>query len=164
MNLITPQFGLIFWQLVFFLGLVFVLGKFAWKPILSSLKEREQSIQDALDLAAKTRAEMQALQAGNEKLLAEARAERDRIIKLAKDSGDKMIADAKNEAAEAGKAEIEKARKAIQDEKVAATAQVRKEIASLSLEIAEKVLKNQLSDKSAQEKLVSDLLTEARFN
>lgn len=164
MELITPQLGLIVWQLFFFLILVFVLGKFAWKPIIAGLKEREASIQDALDLAAKTRQEMAQLQASNEKLLAEARAERDQIVKSAKETGDKLIADARNAAAEAGKTETEKARKAIQDEKVAAMAQIKKDVATLSLEIAEKILRKELADKPAQEKLVSDLVADARLN
>ena len=164
MQLVTPSFGLIFWQLVFFLGLVFVIGKFAWKPILAALDERETSIQDALDLAAKTRTEMAEMKAGNDKLLTEARAERDSIIKQAKEVSEKMIADAKHEASEVGKIEIEKARKAIQDERATAVASIKKEVATLSLEIAEKVLRGELSNKTSQEKLVSDLIADARFN
>ncbi len=164
MGLVTPQLGLIIWQLVFFLGLVVLLSKFAWKPILGALEERETSIQDALDLAAKTRAEMAEMKAGNEKLLTEARAERDGLIKQAKEASEKMIADAKNEAAEAGKVELEKARRAIQDERIQAVASIKKEVATLSLEIAEKVLRGELSNKATQEKLVSDLIADARFN
>ncbi|MFN8357755.1 MAG: F0F1 ATP synthase subunit B [Spirosomataceae bacterium] len=164
MQLLTPELGLIFWQLVVFLGLVFVLGKYAWKPILSSLNEREQSIQDALDLAKKARQEMAELKAGNEKLLAEARAERDSIIKQAKETSDKMIADAKNNSLVEAKKIIDDARQSIQNEKVAAIAQIKKEVATLSLEIAEKVLRSELSDKKSQEKLVNDLVADARLN
>lgn len=164
MQLLTPELGLIFWQIIVFLGLVFVLGKYAWKPILSSLNEREQSIQDALDLARKTREEMSQLKSDNEKLLAEARAERDSIIKQAKATADGMIAEAKNAASTEGKKLIEDARTAIQNEKALASAQLKNEVAKLSLEIAEKVLRNELSDKKIQEKLVNDLIGQARLN
>lgn len=164
MALLTPELGLIFWQIVVFLGLVFILGKYAWKPILSSLTEREQSIQDALDLAKKTRQEMADLKSGNEKLLAEARAERDSIIKQAKETSDMMIAEAKNNSVVEAKRIIEDARQAIQTEKTAAIAQLRKEVATLSLEIAEKVLRTELADKTAQEKLVTSLIADARLN
>ena len=97
MNLLSPELGLIFWQLVVFGGLFFLLSKLAWKPIIESLKERDQSITDALQMAAKTREEMAELKSGNEKMLAEAKAVRDGIIKDAKATADTMIADAKNE-------------------------------------------------------------------
>ncbi len=164
MDLITPSFGLIFWQLVFFLLLVFVLGKFAWKPILASLREREQSIEDALELAQKTRAEMADLKASNEKLMAEARVERDAILKEARQAAEGLIAESRNAAAEAGRRELEKARKAIQDEQAAVVAQMKKDIAALSLQIAEKVLHRELADKKAQEALVTDLVANARLN
>lgn len=164
MDLITPGLGLIVWQLVIFGLLFFLLSKFAWKPIMASLQEREQSIEDALSLAAKTRQEMAELKAGNEKLIAEARAERDRVLKEAKEASEAMIAQAKAEAQKAGAEEIEKARVAFNQEKVLAVAILRKEAASLSLEIAEKVLRNQLSDRAAQEALVTTLLADAKLN
>lgn len=164
MDLITPGLGLIVWQLVIFGLLFFLLSKFAWKPIMASLQEREQSIEDALSLAAKTRQEMAELKAGNEKLIAEARAERDRVLKEAKEASEAMISQAKVEAQKAGAEEIEKARAAFNQEKVAAVASLRKEAASLSLEIAEKVLRNQLADRAAQEALVTSLLADAKLN
>ncbi|MBB6001638.1 F0F1 ATP synthase subunit B [Arcicella rosea] len=164
MDLITPGLGLIVWQLVIFGLLFFLLSKFAWKPIMASLQEREQSIEDALSLAAKTRQEMAELKAGNEKLIAEARAERDRVLKEAKEASEAMITQAKSEAQKAGAEEIEKARAAFNQEKVAAVASLRKEAASLSLEIAEKVLRNQLADRAAQEALVTSLLADAKLN
>jgi F-type H+-transporting ATPase subunit b len=127
MELLTPDLGLIFWQLVVFGLLFFVLAKFAWKPIIASLHEREESIESALALAAKTREEMIELKAGNEKLLVEARAERDGILKAAKEASDKMIADAKAEAQKAASAEIEKARVAFEQEKASAVASIKKE-------------------------------------
>lgn len=160
MGLITPDFGLIFWQVLVFAILFFALAKFAWRPIISSLAEREEAIDSAIQLAEKTRAEMAELKAGNEALLNSARAERDALIKQAKEAGDAMIAQAKLDAQTAANAEIEKARAAFDQEKNAAIAQMRKEAASLSLDLAEKVLKNQLKDRSAQEKLISDWMSD----
>ncbi len=164
MNLLTPDLGLIFWQLVVFGLLFFILSKYAWKPIIASLNERDQSIDDALQLAAKTRQEMAELKAGNEKLLAEAKAERDTLIKEAKATGEAMIADAKLAAAAAAKAETDKARVSFENEKIAAIAQLRKEAASLTIDVAEKVLRKELADKKSQEQLVSDLLADAKLN
>ncbi|MBO9638908.1 F0F1 ATP synthase subunit B [Siphonobacter aquaeclarae] len=164
MDLITPSFGLIFWQLVFFLLLVIVLGKFAWKPILASLAEREQSIEDAIELAKKTRAEMAQLKADNDKAKAEAIIERDAILKQARQTAEKMIATAKNEAAQEAKAEIEKARKSFRDEQAAAVAKLKGETAKIAIEIAEKVLRRELADKAAQETLVSEWLKDAKLN
>lgn len=164
MELVTPQLGLIFWQLVFFGILLFLLAKLAWKPILSSLSEREHQIQSALDLAEKTRADMAKLQADNQQLLAEARAERDSILKAAKESADRIIAESKDKATLEGKRIIEDARETISNERAALVAQMKKEVVTISLEIAEKVLRKELSDKSAQEQLVADLAKEARLN
>lgn len=164
MELVTPQLGLIFWQLVFFGILFFVLAKFAWKPILSSLSEREMQIQSALDLAEKTRAEMTKMQADNQKLLAEARLERDVILKAARDASEKMINGAKDKAQAEGKRLIEDAREAITNERVAVVAQMRKEMTTISLDIAEKILRKELSDKPSQEKLVAQLIGEANLN
>lgn len=160
MGLITPEFGLIFWQLIIFGLLFFLLSKFAWKPIVNSLNEREASIDEAIKLAETTRKEMADLKAGNDQLIAEARQERDALIKQAKEAADSMIAQAKNDAQNAANAEIEKARTAFEQEKNAAVASIRKEAAVLSLDLAEKVLKSQLKDKDAQEKLVSEWMKE----
>jgi F-type H+-transporting ATPase subunit b len=162
--MLTPELGLIFWQLVVFGLLFFLLSKFAWKPIISSLNERNQSIDDALQMAAKTRAEMAELKSGNEKLVAEAKAVRDGIIKDAKATSDNMIAEAKTAAADAAKIENDKARIAFENEKQSAIAQLRKEAASLTINIAEKVLRKELSDKSSQEKLVSEFISDAKLN
>jgi F-type H+-transporting ATPase subunit b len=163
MELITPDFGLIFWQLLVFGILFFLLAKFAWKPIIQSLNEREQSIDEAIKLSETTRKEMAELKAGNEQLIASARAERDGLIKQAKDAADAMISQAKLDAQTAASQEIEKARVAFEQEKVAAVAAIRKEAANLSLDLAEKVLKNQLKDKAAQEKLVSEWIAEVKI-
>ncbi|GAB2613710.1 F0F1 ATP synthase subunit B [Emticicia sediminis] len=144
--------------------LVFVLKKFAWKPILSSLKEREDSIESALRMAEETRAEMAKLKADNDKILAEARAERDNVIRLGKDAADKLIAEAKERAVIEGNKIIADAREAIQQEKVAMIAQMKKDMASFSIEIAEKVIRRELSDKTSQEALVSTLIADANLN
>lgn len=164
MELLTPAIGLLFWMALVFGILVFFLKKFAWKPILSSLKEREDSIESALRLAEETRAEMAKLKSDNDKILAEARAERDKMIRDAKGITDKMIADAKEKAVIEGNKIIADAREAIQQEKVAMVAQMKKDMASFSIEIAEKVIRRELADKPSQEALVSTLISEANLN
>lgn len=164
MELLTPAIGLLFWMLLVFTILVVILRVSAWKPIISGLKEREQQIQGALDLAEKTRAEMAKLQADNEKLLAQARAERDTILKGAKESADRLIAEAKDKATVEGKRIIEDAREAINNERAALVSQMKKEMVTISMDIAEKVLRKELSDKGSQEKLVADLVKEAHLN
>ena len=164
MELLTPAIGLLFWMVLVFLILFVVLRMSAWKPILNGLKERETQIQSALDLAEKTRGEMAKLQADNQALLAQARAERDVILKAAKEASDKMIANAKEKAQAEGKRLVEDAREAINNERISVVAQMRKEMVTLSLDIAEKVLRKELSDKPSQEKLVSELVGQAHLN
>lgn len=164
MDLLTPDVGLLFWQVVVFLAIFFILSRFAWKPITASLKEREQNIQSALDLAEKTRQEMAKLQSDNQKLLAEARAEREAILRGAKDTADKMVAEARDKAAAEGQRILEQAREAMQNERQALVAQMKKEVVTLSLGIAEKVLRKELADKTSQEKLVQDLVATSRLN
>lgn len=164
MDLLTPDLGLLFWQVVVFLGLFLILRVFAWKPITESLNERENNIQSALDLAEKTRLEMTALKADNEKLLAQARSEREIILRGAKETADKMVADSRDKAESEGKRILEQAREAMQNERQALVTQMKKEVVTLSLDIAEKVLRKELSDKSTQEKLVNDLVSNSRLN
>ncbi|WP_338872008.1 F0F1 ATP synthase subunit B [Spirosoma sp. SC4-14] len=164
MDLLTPDLGLLFWQVVVFLGLFLILRVFAWKPITDSLHERENNIQSALDLAEKTRVEMTALKADNEKLLVQARSEREAILRGAKETADKMVAEARDKAAIEGQRMLEQAREAMQNERQALITQMKKEVVTLSLDIAEKVLRKELSDKPAQEKLVNDLVSNARLN
>ncbi|GAB3259851.1 F0F1 ATP synthase subunit B [Larkinella harenae] len=164
MDLLIPDVGLLFWMVVVFGLLYFILSKFAWKPITESLKEREDDIQKALDMAEKTRIEMAKLQADNQKLLAEARAERDAILRNAKDTADRVVAEARDKATEEGKRIIEKAREELQSERQAMVAEVKREVIDLSLNIAEKVLRKELSDKTSQEELVKSLVSEARLN
>jgi F-type H+-transporting ATPase subunit b len=164
MSLLTPNPGLIFWMLVVFLLVVFILAKFAWKPIIKGLKDRENEIQGALDLAERTRAEMVKLKSDNEKLIAEANAVRDQILRDAKDAADRTILESKDKAAVEAQKMIESAREAIRNEQQVAVTKIRKEVATLSLEIAEKVLHRELKDKEAQEQLIAELASSARLN
>ena len=162
--LTNPSFGLLFWQLVIFLILLFLLTKFAWKPILSSLREREESIEGALRMADQAKIEMQQLKAGNEKLLTEARLERDRILKEATEVSNQLIETAKTKATEEGGRMIVQAREAIQNEKNAALAEVKNTAARLSIDIAERILRRELADQPAQQQLVDSYLKEVNLN
>ncbi len=164
MDLLTPDIGLLFWQLVIFGALFFILSKFAWKPITASLKERETNIQSALDLAEKTRQEMIALKADNEKLLAQARSERDIILRGAKEAADRLLSDTQKKAQAEGQRILDQARESMQNERVAMVAAMKKEVVTLSIEVAEKVLRRELVDKKAQEDLVKDLVSTSRLN
>jgi F-type H+-transporting ATPase subunit b len=152
--------GLFFWQLLLFVALLLLLKKFAWKPILEAVNERETSIKDSLSAAEKARDEMQAVQADNKRILKEARAERDALLSEAKTASIQMI----NQAKEDAKAEADKitaqAQEMIQNEKKAAVNDLKGQVAQLSIEIAEKVLKTELKDKATQEKLVKQLVDE----
>ena len=152
--------GLFFWQLILFVGLVLLLKKFAWKPILNSVNEREEGIKDALASAEEAKKEMQNLNASNEQLLKDARSERDALMKDARDIKDKMISDAKEEAKIQATKVIEQAQATIQAEKQAAISEIKSQVAELSLNIAEKVVRGELSDKAKQTKLVEDMLKE----
>ena len=164
MDLITPGSGLIFWQLLGFLGLLFILIKFAWKPMLAALEERESSIENALKATETARNEMANLKAENEKLLAEARLERDVILKKAQDASNKMIEDAKAEASKQGAQMIENAKAVIETEKKAALAEVKTQVAVLTLEVTEKLLRKNLSDEKAQKELVDEFIKDLKLN
>lgn len=156
--------GLFFWQAVLFIGLLLLLRRFAWKPILNAVNEREEGIRSALASAEDAKKEMQNLQADNEKLIKEARAERETLLKDAREIKAKMIEDAKGEAkAEADKM-IAQAQSAIEAERKSAIADLKNQVASLSVEIAEKVVKNELSDKDKQLGLVEEMLGQATLN
>jgi F-type H+-transporting ATPase subunit b len=156
--------GLFIMQTVLFLGLVFLLKKYAWKPILDAVNEREEGIKNALLSAESAKKEMQNLKSDNEKLLADARAERDTMIKEAREMKEKMINDAKTEAQVAGEKMIAQAKAAIESEKNAAMADLKNQVSSLSLEIAEKVLRDELSNKESQTKLVEKMLADTKLN
>ena len=156
--------GLFVVQTILLLLLIFLMVKFAWKPILNSLNEREEGIQGALDAAENAKKEMENLQADNQKLLQEARLERETMLKEARELKTKMIADAEEEAqAQAGKI-IAQAQEAIESEKKAAMAELKSHVAGLSLDIAEKVVRGELSNKDKQIQLVESMLGEVTLN
>lgn len=156
--------GLFIWQAVLFIALILLLKKFAWKPILDSVNDREEGIKNALESAEKARLEMENLQADNQKLLKEARAERESMLKEARDMKIKMIEDAKDEAKETAGKLIAQAQATIETEKKAAIADLKAQVANLSIEIAEKVVRAELSNKDKQEKLVESMLDDAKLN
>ncbi|HPE83874.1 MAG TPA: F0F1 ATP synthase subunit B [Aequorivita sp.] len=158
------SFGLFFWQIIIFVLLLILLRKYAWKPILNAVNDREEGIKNALDSAEKAKLEMQNLQADNEKLLQEARSEREVMLKEAREIKAKMIADAKEEAKGEADKMVANAQAAIESEKKSAIAELKQQVASLSLEIAEKVVKHELSDKDKQLKLVDEMLGDAKLN
>ena len=156
--------GLFLMQVLLFVGLLLLLKKFAWKPILDAVNEREEGIKDALLSAENAKKEMRELQANNERILQEARLERDTMLKEAREIKEKMIADAKEDAQVQGQKMIEQAKASIEGEKNAAMAELKSHVSSLSLEIAEKLLKDELSNKEAQVKLVEKLLGDVKLN
>ncbi|MEX2234249.1 MAG: F0F1 ATP synthase subunit B [Cyclobacteriaceae bacterium] len=164
MDLLTPGVGLIFWQVVVFLLLLVLLGKMAWKPILRSLKEREHSIQQALDTAEKARHEIATMQSSNEKLLREAREERDRILRQAREVSIKMREEAQHDAKKISDKIVEDARAAINIEKQAAMKDIKVQVAMFSLEIAEKLMKKNLSGDKAQKELVESYVKDLKVN
>lgn len=163
MNFTAPE-SLIFWTTIIFVVFFMLLRKFAWKPILNAVKGREDSINNALLSAENAKKEMMALKSDNQKLLDEARAERDAMIKEATAIKDKMIADAKFEAQTQGAKMIEQAKATIESEKNNAVAEIKNQVSSLSLDIAEKLLKEELSNKESQTKLVEKMLADVKLN
>lgn len=156
--------GLFFWQLVIFVSLIFLLRKFAWKPILTAVDEREGKISEALEQAEKAKAEVARLQSNNEALLREAQAERDAILKAARDAKESMVSEAKAKASEEANRMIEQARESIRNEKMAAVTELKNQVATLSLEIAEKLVKEQLSSDAKQVELSNKLVSEIKLN
>jgi F-type H+-transporting ATPase subunit b len=163
MQLTSPE-SLIFWTTIIFIVFFVLLAKFAWKPILGAVKSREESINNALASAEAARREMQNLTADNERILQEARIERDALLKEAREMKEQIVADSKKEAQEQGLKMIEQAKAAIQVEKNAAMADLKSQVSSLSLEIAEKLLKDELSNKDSQAKLVEKMLGDVKLN
>lgn len=164
MDLVTPAIGLIFWTVLIFTILLILLRALAWKPILNAVKERNDSISEALNSAEKAKEEMSQLQADNEQILKEARVERDAIVKEARDLKDKMMADAKDQAKVEADKIIDSAKQAIENEKRAAINEMKNQMASLSVEIAEKLLQKELADKKGQDDLINGLLDNAKIN
>ena len=155
------SFGLFFWQLLIFIFLVLLLKKFAWKPILDTVNERESSIKDAMSEADKARNEMAAIQESNQKVLKEARAEREALLKDARNTGAEIVAQAKSDAKTEANKIISQAQDAIQNEKRAAVNELKNQVAQISLEIAEKVIDTELANKDKQAQLVDKLLKDS---
>ena len=164
MGLVMPNPGTIFWMLIIFAIVLFILRKFAWVPILTALKEREESIDNALNSAEEARKEVAGLKADNDKIIAEARKEKNIILKEAKEIKDKIIAEAKEKAMQETSKSIELAQRQIQAEKIAAISEIKNQVAELSILIAEKVIKKELSNKTEQEKIVDGLVDEIKLN
>ena len=160
-SLVEPSFGLIFWMTLSFLAVLFILAKFAWKPILSGLKEREASIADALNKAEQARAENALMMAKNEDLMRQAREERELMLKEARDIRDREIAGAKAKAKAEGDALLARAREDIRNEKNAAITEMKNQVAELSIQVAERILKDKLGDAATQKALVDKVMAEA---
>lgn len=164
MDLLIPSFGLIIWTLLAFLIVFFILKKFAWKPILSSLKERETTIAESLATAEKMKAEMAQFKSENEALLAKAREERAQLLKEARDTKDRIVAEAKEQAkAEANKI-MSDAQTAIQQQKMAALTDVKNQVGQLVIEVSQKVLRRELANKPEQENYIRELTNEVKLN
>ena len=162
--LLTPAFGTVVWASIAFIVVMLLLRRFAWGPILSALSDREQSIAGAVSQAEKVRPEMAELSASNESQLNEARAERDRMMREAREMADQMVADAKNKAKEAADKEVASAKDAIAIERKAAVAELKAEVGTLSLEIAERLLREKLESSEEQKALVNRLIDESPLN
>jgi F-type H+-transporting ATPase subunit b len=164
MELLTPGIGLVFWQIVVFVLLFILLAVFVWKPVTEALRAREGMIEDSLKAAELAKEEMEQIKADNEYLLQEARIERDEIIKKATEVGNQIKEDAKAETKKISDKMIEDAKSAIETEKKAALAEVKNLVSSLSLEIAEKVIREKLADDKAQKALVEKFVKEVKVN
>jgi F-type H+-transporting ATPase subunit b len=164
MDLLTPSIGLIFWMTVSFIVLLIILAKFAWKPILKALENRENSIQNSLNEAKNAREAMAKLTAQNEQILKEARMEREAILKEAREIKDKILNDAKDSATAESTKIIQSAKDTIKAERIAAINQIKSEVADLSVDIAKKILQKELSSSEEQKKLIESLVNQAKFN
>jgi len=156
--------GLFFWQSLLFIALILLLKKFAWGPILTAVEEREEGIRSALDSAEKAKSELENLNADNERILAEARIERDALLKEAREIKDKIVNDAKEQANSEADKILTSAKEQINNEKLKAITELKNSVAELSIDIAEKVLRSELADKTKQEALVSNALKESELN
>ena len=162
--MIEPGIGLLFWMTLTFIILLFLLAKFAWKPILNAVNDREVTIIDALNQAKLVKQEMAQLKEDNERILREARAERDGILKEAREMKDKIVNEAKERAKVEGEKMIAAARQSIQSEKNAAMADIKSQIGTLSVNIAENILREKLNNDGAQNALVENILNKSNLN
>lgn len=163
MNLTAPE-SLIFWMTLFFLIFFYLLTKFGWKPILNAVKERERSIAEALEEAERVKQEMAKLKTDNERLLQEARQQREQILKEARELKEQMLAEARSEAEKQRAEELAKTRQIIEAERQAALKDIHNQVAQIAVEMAEKVLRNQLKDKDSQVELIKKNLKELNLN
>jgi F-type H+-transporting ATPase subunit b len=164
MDLLLPHTGTVIWMLLAFSIVLFILKKFAWKPILNSLKARDESIEEALRTAEETRKEMRKIQAENEKILGEAKLEREKILKEARDLKDEIVNEAKKKAVEESSKIIDSARDTIKADRQAAVKEIKEQIALLSVNIAEKLLQEKLEENAEQKQLIDKLLNELKLN
>jgi F-type H+-transporting ATPase subunit b len=164
MGLVMPDLGLLFWMVLSFSILLFILKKFAWKPILKALADREDSIDQALQAAQLAKDEMTRLQADNEKILREAIIEREKIVKEAREMKESIVRDAKTQASVEANKVMENAKAAIEQEKAAAINDIKEIISTFSIDIAEKILKEHLTDEKNQKKLVKNYVDQIKLN
>jgi F-type H+-transporting ATPase subunit b len=164
MKLVTPDFGLVIWMTLTFLTVLFLLSKFAWKPILKMISDREKTIEDALLSAENAKQEMARLTANNEALLREAKVERDAMLKEARETKDQIINEARSKASTEAERIIAIARESINNEKMAAVTELKNQVAQLSLQVAEKLVKQQLSSDEKQKELANTLINELKLN
>jgi len=164
MELIKPEIGLIFWMTISFLVVLFLLSKFAWPVILKALKEREESIASALNSARQAKEEMAALKADNEKLIIQARAERDQMLREARDTRDEIVAEAKTKAQTEANKILAQMRDTINNEKNAAITELKNQVANMSIEIAEKIIRQELSNDEKQKNLMENLIKDIALN
>ncbi len=164
MDLITPDFGLFFWMLVTFMLVFIILKKFAWKPIVQALKEREENIRNGLENAEDAKNELANVKVKSDKIISEAKIERDQLIKQGRVIKEQIITKAREEAELEAKKIVETAIRQIEEEKIAAINQIKVQIASLSVEIAEKILRKKLQDDNQQKELLYNLLDDLKIN
>lgn len=164
LGLVSPGLGLVFWKTIAFLIVMVILGKFAWPPIIKALSQREKAIEEALKSAQEARNEMKELEAKNEKLMLKAKEERDAVLAEARKMKDKLVDEAKHSAKKEGERIMEEAKKQIHYERMAAVTDLKNEIASLSIDIAEKILQKELEDENKHHNLIQDQLKKVKFN
>lgn len=164
MDLITPDFGLFFWMIVTFMLVFIILKKFAWKPIVQALKDREGFISEGIENAEEARLELENVRVKSDKIISEAIVERDKLIRQGREIKEKIVTEAREEAGTEAKKIVAEAKKHIEEEKVAAINQIKVQIASLSVDIAEKILRKKLQDDASQKELMSSLLDEFKLN
>ena len=164
MELVTPEIGLIFWTIIVFSLLLIILKKYAWKPILTAVDERNKSIEDALKAADKAKKEMLALNTDNERILIEAKKERDVLLKEAREIKESVINEAKDNAKLAAEKILTTAKDQINNEKMKAITELKNQVAEMSIDIAEKILKSELADKNKQKELITEALKSNELN